>query len=65
MGVIKNLAEFTDKHLFWSIFFNKVVGLGPTTLLKKKLQHKCFPVNFAKFLRTPFSQDTFEPTASV
>ena len=24
------------------------------TLLKKKLWHRCFPVNFAKFLRTPF-----------
>ena len=25
-----------------------------TTLLKKRLLHSCFPVNFAKFLRTPF-----------
>ena len=25
------------------------------TLLKKTLWHRCFPVNFAKFLRTPFS----------
>ena len=24
------------------------------TLLKKRLWHSCFPVNFAKFLRTPF-----------
>ena len=24
------------------------------TLLKKRLWHRCFPVNFAKFLRTPF-----------
>ena len=26
----------------------------PATLLKKRLWHKCFPVNFVKFLRTPF-----------
>ena len=26
----------------------------PATLLKKKLWYRCFPVNFAKFLRTPF-----------
>ena len=26
----------------------------PATLLKKKLWHRCFPVNLAKFLRTPF-----------
>ena len=27
--------------------------LMPATLLKKRLWHRCFPVNFAKFLRTP------------
>ena len=45
--------------------FNKVTGLMPSTLLKKRsttwlkkrLWHKCFPVNFAKFLRTPFLQN--------
>ena len=25
----------------------------------KRLQHRCFPANFAKFLRTPFSENTF------
>ena len=38
--------------------FYKVAGLRPVTLLKKKLLHRCFPVNFAKFLRTFFSQNT-------
>ena len=28
--------------------FNKVVGLRPVTFLKKRLQHRCFPVNIAK-----------------
>ena len=35
-------------------FFNKVAGLRPATLLKKRPWHRCFPVNLAKFLRTPF-----------
>ena len=35
-------------------FFNKVAGLRLATLLKKRLWHKCFLMNFAKFLRTPF-----------
>ena len=34
--------------------FNKVAGLRSATLLKKRLWRKCFPVNFVKFLRTPF-----------
>ena len=32
----------------------KKAFLSPATLLKKRLWHRCFPVNFAKFLRTPF-----------
>ena len=32
--------------------FNKVASLSPATLLKKRLWYRCFPVNFAKFLRT-------------
>ena len=48
----------TEKHLCQSLFFSKVAGLRPAVLLKKKLWHRCFPVNFAKFLRTPFLQNT-------
>ena len=32
--------------------------MRPTTLLKKRLWHRCFPINFVKFLRTPFLQNT-------
>ena len=35
-------------------FFNKITGPRPVTLLKKRLRHRCFPVNFGKFLRTTF-----------
>ena len=52
-GVLRNFAKFTGKHLYQSLFFNKVAG-KPATLLKKRFWHRCFPVNFAKFLRTPF-----------
>ena len=33
---------------------DKVLGLRPAPLLKKRLWHMCFPVNFAKFLRNLF-----------
>ena len=33
----------------------------PAILLKKRLWHWCFPVNFAKFLRTHFLQNTSGP----
>ena len=53
--VLRNFAKFTGKHLCQSLFFNKVAGLRPATVLKKRIWHRCLPVNFAKFLRTPFS----------
>ena len=53
-GVLGNFPKFTGKHLCQSLFLNKVVGLRPATLLKKWLWHRCFPVNFVKFLRTGF-----------
>ena len=33
------------------------MDLRSATLLNKRLWHSCFPVNFAKFLRTPFLTD--------
>ena len=38
--------------------FDKIAGLRPATLLKMRLRYKCFPVNFTKFLRTTFLQNT-------
>ena len=43
---------------FWSVGFLSSKVLTPATLLKKRLWHRCFFVNFAKFLRTPFLQNT-------
>ena len=51
-GVLENFANFIGKDLCKVLFFSKVSGLTPT-LLKGE-----FPVNFAKFLRTPFWQNT-------
>ena len=57
--VLRNFSKFTGKHLRQSLFFNKIAGLRPANLLKKRLWHRYFPKNFAKFLRTPFLQNTF------
>ena len=53
-GALRNCAKFTEKHLCQSLFFNKVASLRPATSFKKRLWHRCFSVNFAEFLRTPF-----------
>ena len=41
-GVLRNFAKFTEKYL------------RSATLFEKGLWHRCFPVIFAKFLRTSF-----------
>ena len=48
LEILRNSQEST-----WcqSPLFNKVVGLSPATLLKKRLWNRCFLVNFAKFLK--------------
>ena len=44
MGLLNDFAKFIGKHLCQR----------PATLFKKRLCHRYFPVNFAKFLRTSF-----------
>ena len=44
--------------LEFSNIIRKTLVLESATLLKKNLWHRCFPVNFTKFLRTPFLQNT-------
>ena len=39
---------------------NKVAGLQHATVLKKWLSHRCFPVHFTIFLRSPHSKITSE-----
>ena len=44
--------------------FRKVAGLMPTTLLKTRLQHWCFPVNIVKILRIAFSTSLMAASAA-
>ena len=53
-SVFRNFAKFTWKNLCQGLFFNKVAGLRISTLLKKRLWHRYFHVDFAKSLRTNF-----------
>ena len=43
-SALENFAKLTGNHL----------GIRSVTLLKKRLRHRVFPVNFVKFSRTPF-----------
>ena len=58
-GVLKNFTKFIGKHPCQSFFFNKVAGLWPATLFKKRLQHRCFSVSFVNFQNTFFRKRLF------
>ena len=49
--VLKNLAKIHRKIHVSESLFNKVADLQPAFLLKKRLWHRSFPVNFGKFYR--------------
>ena len=53
-SVLRNFTNFTGEHLCQGLFFSKVAGLRSAILLKRRPWRRCFPVNFAKFLRTSF-----------
>ena len=52
-GVLKNFANFTEKHLCQSLGL-ELCQASPYNLLKKRPWYRRFSVKFAKFLRTPF-----------
>ena len=49
-GVLKKLSNFTEKYLCWILASIKFQAFRSATLLKK-LRHRCFSVNIAKFLK--------------
>ena len=53
-----HLIHLSTYFLCQSLFFDKVAGLRPETLLKNEIWYRCFSVNLAKFLRTSFFDET-------
>ena len=50
-GVLRDLEKFIGKHLCQSLFFNKVVGLRPATLLKKSMVAAPLPLILGRDLK--------------
>ena len=60
----KKFRKFYRKTPALESLFNKVAGLQTCNIIKKKLQHRCFPVEFVKFLRTHILKNICETNAS-
>ena len=48
-----NIWQYSQENTLLESLFNRVAGLKASSFIKKRLQHSCFPLNIAKFLRTP------------
>ena len=54
-GVLKNFAKFTNTYVVVSFLIKKP---EPCNFVEKEALTQVFTMNFTKFLRTPFSQNT-------
>ena len=59
-GVLKQFPIFTWKKSVLKFFLKKVAGLKAFNFIKRRFQRMCFPVNIAKFLRTPILKNICE-----
>ena len=65
-GIPGNFTKFTGKHLYQSLFFNKVTDLRPVSFLvklqtwdlKKKALAQVFSCELWEIFKSTFSQDT-------
>ena len=57
-GILRNFAKFPGKHLCQSLFFNKVAGLRPATLLKRDSGTGVFLSTLRNFYDHLFLQNT-------
>ena len=56
----RKLAKSTGKHLWHSLFFNKIPSPSPGTLLRKRPWRKCFP-----FIEQFVRRSTFQQTEDI
>ena len=57
-GFLKIRKFYRNTPVLESLF-NKAAGLKTCNFLKKRLQHRCFSVKFAEYLRRPNIQNIF------
>ena len=53
-GSLKDFTKFTENHLSQGLFFNKVSGLRPATLLKKETLTQVFSFEFCEIFQSTY-----------
>ena len=55
-AILKNFAIFTGKHLWWTLFFNRVAGLKTCSCIKRASNKGVFLCILKKFFKKLFSR---------
>ena len=63
--VLTKFAIFTAKHVLETLFNKVEAYLKARNFIEKKLQHRCFPVNIAKFCKSIYFEEYLGTAASV
>ena len=63
--VLKNFAKFTGKHLYQSLFFNKVASLQACDFIKKETLAQVFSCEFCEIFKNTFFHRTPSVAASA
>ena len=58
--VFLKILQISQENTSVGILFNKVAGLKSCNFIEKRLQHRCFPVKFAKILRPSILENICE-----
>ena len=61
--LLKNVANFTRKHVCWSRFLRKLQAFQICNFIKNILQHRCFPVRSARFFKNSYFEEHLRTTA--
>ena len=57
-------SQYSQENTCVGVFFNKVAGLRLANVLKKRLQHRCFPVNVAELFKNTYFEEHLRTAAS-
>ena len=63
--VFLNISQNSQENTCNRFFFNKVEGLRPPALLRKRLQRRCLRVNFREIFKNIFFTEHFWEAVSV
>ena len=54
------ILQIQQENICVGVSFSKAAALKACNSIEKRLQHRCFPVKFAEFLRKPFCTEEFQ-----